>query len=72
MTGQLRRERRSRPSDGLESVKKTDQVAPVGMGPSRSVAADFADLGYDICRTTVNRSSAGAPPAFIQRNDPTI
>jgi hypothetical protein len=53
--------------DGLESVKKTHQVAQVGMDPSKSAVAD---LGSDICRIRVNPRSVDAPPApFQQRPD---
>src|SRR5712664_3796940 len=49
----------------LESVKKTHQVARVGMGPNSESAV--AGLGSDICRVRVSPGSVDAPSASLQR-----
>src|SRR6266704_1458910 len=49
----------------LESVKKTHQVARVGMGSNSESAV--AGLGSDICRVRVSPGSVDAPSAPLQR-----
>jgi hypothetical protein len=50
--------------DGLESVKKTHQVAPFGMGPTKPAAAG---LGGDIYRIRVSPHSVDALPVPLHR-----
>src|SRR5229473_8135213 len=49
--------------DGLESVKKTPQVAPVGVGPRMSA---IADPDCDIYRNRANPRSVDVQPAPTQ------
>jgi hypothetical protein len=58
---------RSKRQDGLESVKKTHQVAGLGWAPSGSVIAGPDNA---ICRVRVNPNSAGDLPAAMN-SDPT-
>jgi hypothetical protein len=50
---------------GLESVKKTEQVADVGRGAIR-VGGGRPGVGY-FCRTRVTPKSGWRRPAFIQQ-----